>query len=61
MKDSTGRPRRHGVVALLKAVQITGLNTDLMRLLKTSVNKMVMYIIASSLDGIFRRIGKSIL
>ena len=31
-----------------------------MLLLKTSENKMVMFIIALSLDGIFRRIGKSI-
>ena len=32
---------------------------DLMQLLKTSDWKMVMYNIASNLNGIFRRIGKA--
>ena len=38
---------------------IHGLDHDLMQLLKTSDRKMVMYNIASSLNGIFRRIGKA--
>ena len=39
---------------------IYGLDHDLMQLLKTSEKKMVMYNIASNLNGIFRRIGKAI-
>ena len=38
---------------------IHGLDHDLMQLLKTSDRKMVMYNIASNLNGIFRRIGKA--
>ena len=38
---------------------IHGLDHDLMQLLKTSARKMVMYNIASNLNGIFRRIGKA--
>ena len=37
---------------------IHGLDHDLMQLLKTSERKMVMYNIASNLNGIFRRISK---
>ena len=38
---------------------IQGLDHDLMQLLKTSERKMVMYNIASNLNGTFRRIGKA--
>ena len=38
---------------------IHGLDHDLMQLLKTSDRKMVMYNIASNLNGNFRRIGKA--
>ena len=38
---------------------IHGLDHDLMQLLKTSERKMVMYNIASNLNGILRRIDKA--
>ena len=38
---------------------IHGLGHDLVQLLKSSERKMVMYNIASNLNGIFRRIGKA--
>ncbi len=36
-----------------------GLDHDVMQLFKTSERKMIMYNIASNLNGIFRRIGKA--
>ena len=39
---------------------IHGLDHDFMQLLKTSERKMVMYNIASNLNGTFRRISKAI-
>ena len=47
---------------LRRRLTIHGLDHDLMQLLKslkTSDTKMVMYNIASNLNGIFRRIGKA--
>ena len=60
MKDSSSLYGREDMVSWLFQMQITDLNTDLMRFLKTSENKMVMFVIASSLDGIFRRSGKAV-
>ena len=39
---------------------IHGLDHDLMQFLKTSEGKMLMYNIASSLNGIFKRIDKAV-
>ena len=54
------RPRRpcdmHGTTDVFLTT-IHGLDHGLMQLLKTSERKMVMYNLASNLNGIFRRIG----
>ena len=60
MKDSSSLYGREDMVSWLFQMRITDLNTDLMRFQKTSENKMVMFVIASSLDGIFRRNGKAV-
>ena len=56
------RPRRpcdmHGTTNVFWT-SIHGLDHNLMQLLETSERKMVMYNIASNLNGIFRRIGKA--
>ena len=55
------RPRpcdMHGTTNVFLTT-IHGLNHDLMQLFKTSDRKMVMYNIASNLNGIFKRIGKA--
>ena len=56
------RPRRpcdmHGTTNVFLTT-IHGLNHDLMQPPKTSERKMVIYNIASNLNGIFRRIGKA--
>lgn len=63
IKDSSFLPqwqRYNMVLPNASWIQVTDLNADLIQLLKTSENEMVTYIIASSLDGISRRMGKSI-
>ena len=52
------RPCRHGTTDVFLST-IHGLDHDLMQLRKTSERKMVMYNIASNLNGTFRRIGKA--
>ena len=47
------------IVVVFILTTIHGLDHDLMQLLKTSDKKMVMYNIASNLNGILRRIGKA--
>ena len=53
------RPRRramHGTTSVFLTT-VHGLDHDLIQLLNNSERKMVMYNIASNLNGIFRRIG----
>ena len=52
------RPKKHYQIDVFLTT-IPGLDHDLMQLLKTSERKMVMYNIASNLNGILRRMGKA--